>query len=282
MTPETPKPQMLTEIQKILNLSSEKKFADGDFIFEEGGEDPHFYIVLKGSVEISKKTSAGQPKVIAHVGMGEFLGEGVLSGVTRKPASARAIGETSLMQLSYGDFDTLMKEEPKTAVDFLLSVLAAESSRLNKTNAKLLALFEISQLLNQSRKDLRDLAEDLIEKLILITGAQSGMLILRKPFTDEMQVQYSSAPDLSLASVRSFDLESPQSVIDPGGQYLLVNLRQMGLIVLRRGTDFAHFDDDQLRLLTLIADQVASALHEASEKAAEKARERLMHKPFQI
>ena len=86
----------LQEIQKILMLADEKQFEAGDMIFEEGKEDNNFYIVLKGDIEILKKTTEGKPKVIAEVESGEFLGEGVLSGITIKPASAKAISPTQM------------------------------------------------------------------------------------------------------------------------------------------------------------------------------------------
>lgn len=270
------------EIQKILKLAKEQEFKESDVIFSEGDEDKNFYIVLKGNVEISKKTTSGEDKVIAQIGPGEFLGEGVLSGVIKKPASARAINAVTLFELSAGDFQKIVKEDAKTAVDFLITVLKAVNSRLTKTNTKLLALFEISQLLHQHRDDLDALAKGLIHKLLSILDGKEGILLLKNPFAETYRVAYSSSDDLNEDALKDFDLEETQSTSNKNGQFLIANLKDLGLLAIRRDLDYTQFETDQLRLLILIAEQAANTIKEASENVAEKAKDLLHRKRFEI
>lgn len=263
-------------------MSEEKNFKTGEMIFEEGNEDANFYIILKGDIEISKKTTEGHPKVIAELEVGEFLGEGVLSGTTKKPASAKAISETTLMAFSYSSFEKLIKEDPRAAVDFLLSVVEAVNGRLVKTNTKLLALFEINQLTNMYPDDLNQLASGLINKLLAITDSKEGILFLKNPFSTTYRTVYSTSPDLNEAKFVEYGLEKTQRVTNEKGQYLIVNLNDLGGFVLIRDVDYAHFDDDQLRLLVLIAEQVAHTIKEASEHVAEKAKKILHRKHFEL
>lgn len=276
------KPTALLEIQKILSLSDEVKKKSGEMVFEEGKEDMYFYIVLSGNIEITKKTTEGTPKVIAQVGPGEFLAEGVLSGVTIKPASARAITDVTLMAFSYDDFEVMSKDDPHTAIDFLLSVLEASNSRLSKTNTKLMALYEVSQLLNMYRDDLKQLASGLINKLLVITDSKDGILLLKNPFSEDYRVIHTTSGDLNEQTFDGLDLSRPQKIVDDKGQFLVVDLKGLGILALGREPDHAHYDDDQLRLLVLIGEQVAHTIDDASRQAAEKAKKMLERKTFEL
>ena len=282
MPTDIKQPQALLEIQKILKLSEEKRFKEGEMIFEEGKDDTNFYIILMGTVEISKNTSEGKPKVIAHIGAGEFLGEGVLAGRINKPASAKAVVDTIVMAFDQGDFKQLTEEDPKTAVDFLLSVLEAANGRLTKTNEKLLALFEISQLLNMYRDDLSQLASGLVNRLMAIIESKDGILFLKNPFQETYRDIYSTNKDLTNELFLELDLSEPQKIDINEDQYIIVGLKDLGILALRREKDFAHYDSDQLRLLALIGEQAANTIKEASEKVAEKAKEMLERKHFEL
>lgn len=282
MTENQGKPQALAEIQKILHISNEKRFKEGEMIFEEGQEDTNFYIIMMGNVEISKKTSEGKPKVIAHLEAGEFLGEGVLSGATVKPASAKAVTETSAMVFAVKDFEALVESDPKTAVDFLLSVLEAANGRLNKTNEKLLALFEISQLLHLYRDDLNQLATGLVNRLLAIIESKDGIIYLKNPFAETYRTVYTTSPDLSDQTFKGIDLSEPQKVTIGDSQFLVVKLKELGVLALRRDIDYAHYSVDQLKLLSLIADQAALTIEEANQRASDKARKVLERKHFEL
>ncbi len=283
MSPENNvKPGALHEIQKILEISQEKKFEAGQFIFEEGMEDSNFYIILKGDIEISKKTTEGKGKVIAELEVGEFLGEGILSGATTKPTSAKAISETVLMAFSYESFEKLIQDDSKAAVDFLLSVVEAVNGRLSKTNVKLMALYEINQLTSMYRDDLNQLASGLINRMIAITDSKAGILFMKNPFADTYRILYTSDPNLSEATFSEYDLNKTQKISNDDGKFVLVDLSGVGSFVLRRDLDYADYEDDQIRLLVLIADQMANAIKDASSQASEKAKKMLERKHFEM
>lgn len=272
----------LSEIQKVLKFADEKEFKAGEMIFEEGAVDNNFYIVLRGSIEISKKTTEGQPKVIAQIGAGEFLGEGVLSGVSIKPASAKAIDDVTTLVLSREHFEKLTKENPKDAIAFIITVLEAVNARLSKANIKLLALFEMNQIMNMHRDDLKLLAKELIEKFLAILEAKGGILLTKNPFANNFRSIFSSSEDLEKYVLNNFDLEKAQMITDDSGYYIIANLKELGALVIRRDLDHTPFDSDQLRLLILIAEQLAYVIKEASEKVSEKAKELLHQKRFDI
>jgi len=268
----------LMQIQKILHLTEDKHFGHDEYIFKEGEEDHNFYIVMKGQVEISKKTSDGNEKVIAELKAGEILGEGVLSGVVIKPASAKAISDVELLALSKEDFDDLLAKDSEAGLDFLLSVLGTLNDRINSTNIKLLALYEINKLMGIHRDDLQKLSQGLVQKLIAITESRDGVMFLKNPFEESYRMLYSSIDKMDENTFKDFDKNKSRIISNGNFQYLFVNLKDVGYLVLRREMKDSPYEDDYLRLLVLIAEQAGNAIESASRRASEKARNILHQK----
>jgi len=272
----------IKEIQKILKISEEKNFKEGEVIFKEGEVHPNFYIILKGNVEISKKTTEGLLKVIAQIGAGEFLGEGALSGTIKKPATAQAVTDVAAVVISIKSFEKLMEENPRTVVDFLLSVLQAANTRLAETNTILLALYEMSRLMDSCGEDLKLLANGIIDKLVAITESKDGIFLLKNPFSTTYRVIYSSSEELNEQMLTGYDLGKTQNVTDKNGQLMIVNLKDLGCIVLRRSVQSALFNTSQQRLIILVAEQAAATIKDASDKASMKAKKMLERKRFEM
>lgn len=265
--------------EKILKIGKEKKFMAGEMIFEEDSYNPNFYIIQKGNVEISKRTTEGVSKVIAQIGSGEFLGEGTLSGMGKKPASAKAITDVKTICFSVNDFKKLINDESEIAVDFLLAVLGSANARLSKTNTKLLALYEINQIMHMHLDDLNGLAKNLINELIAITESNDGILCLKNPFSTTYRTIYSTSDNLDVNTFAKYDLEKTQQISIGNDMFLFINLNNLGFLALTRKNEY---DSDQLRFMMLIAEQAAHIIKEASDKAAEKAKRMLNRKQYNI
>ena len=76
-------------------IASEETFKDGDIILKEGSSGDWIYVVLSGSVEISK-AFGGKKSIITVLDPGEVFGELGYLGAIKRTATARAIGETTL------------------------------------------------------------------------------------------------------------------------------------------------------------------------------------------
>ena len=96
------------ELFTILNSSRWLKFSPGDFIVKEGETDNSFYIVLKGSVTIQKRTGVGNfRKPLSTLSTGHCFGE--MSVITGNPRTADVTTneQTFLLRL---DAETLNSE----------------------------------------------------------------------------------------------------------------------------------------------------------------------------
>lgn len=80
----------------MFSLASEEKYEDGKVIFKEGSPGDWIYVILAGSVRITK-TANDKQFTLGVLEPGEVFGEGsFLSGTNKRTATAWAIGETTL------------------------------------------------------------------------------------------------------------------------------------------------------------------------------------------
>jgi len=79
----------------MYQLASEETYKDGQVILEEGSSGDWVYVVLSGSVEMSK-TIGGRKVIITALESGEVFGELGYLGAMKRTATARAIGETTV------------------------------------------------------------------------------------------------------------------------------------------------------------------------------------------
>lgn len=95
-------------------LASEKTYKDGELIFMEGKPGDWVYIVLSGSVEISRNVS-GKKYILGILKPEEVLGELSFFSGLKRTTTAIAIGDTTLGIL---DRDFLDQEFNKLPSDF--------------------------------------------------------------------------------------------------------------------------------------------------------------------
>ncbi len=79
----------------VYNLAGEETYEDGQTIIKEGSPGDWVYVILSGSVEISK-TVRGKKCVIEVLQTDEVFGELGFIGGMKRTATACAVGETTL------------------------------------------------------------------------------------------------------------------------------------------------------------------------------------------
>ena len=117
----------------MFTIASEEKFKEGQIIFREKSAGTWVYVVLSGSVEISKNVE-GKKFVLGVVRPGEIFGElGFLGGIKRS-ATAMALEDTVLGTI---DRDSLDTEFNKISSDFrslITSVIDRYEKMLNRVS----------------------------------------------------------------------------------------------------------------------------------------------------
>ncbi len=79
----------------MYNVAIEETYQDGQIVFREGSSGDWVYIILSGSIEISKMVG-GEKYIIEILKPGDVFGELGFIGGIKRTATARAIGETTL------------------------------------------------------------------------------------------------------------------------------------------------------------------------------------------
>lgn len=77
------------------NIANEETYQDGQIVFNEGSPGDWVYVILSGSVEISKDVR-GQKDIIEKLQPGDVFGEIGFIGGIKRTATARAVGQTTI------------------------------------------------------------------------------------------------------------------------------------------------------------------------------------------
>lgn len=120
-----------TEREQLLALGVERRFRDGQLIFQRGDANTSIMLVLRGQVRISIVSEDGKELVFAIVLPGECFGEIALLDGQSRTADATALGECVLFVLARQDFIPYLERHPQIAFR-LLRVLC---ERVRTTNA---------------------------------------------------------------------------------------------------------------------------------------------------
>ena len=94
-------------------------YSSGDVIFREGDQSDAAYLIISGDVRIVKGLDTSNPKQLAVVSAGEYVGEmGAIDNQSRS-ASAVAQGSVVCAPVTPADFMDMLRRNPDEAIDLL-------------------------------------------------------------------------------------------------------------------------------------------------------------------
>lgn len=105
---------------------------DGEMLFNEGDSPDNMYIVRTGQISIYI-TKNGAEHELALVGTGELIGELALFDKKSRSASARAVGDASVVILPY----TQLEKQMETLPEWVKITMKTLAEKLRITNEKL-------------------------------------------------------------------------------------------------------------------------------------------------
>jgi CRP-like cAMP-binding protein len=155
------------DLEQIAEITEEKTYAKGDTIIEERTSAERFFIIYSGKIKITKQFEDGEEFVLAVHSDGEFFGEMALLDEGRRSASARALEDTTVLEISRPDFETLLYKAPVLAY----SIMKELSSRLRETGALL-----VSHLQRKNRQLTRAYLDTLTLVMKNLEERDAGMI----------------------------------------------------------------------------------------------------------
>ena len=95
-----------------------------EIIFTQGGVADAVFYIKKGKVKVTVVSKMGKEAVIAILGIGEFVGEGCLSGQPKRLATASAMSECVTMRVTKTEIQRVLRDEPAFSQMFMSHILA--------------------------------------------------------------------------------------------------------------------------------------------------------------
>jgi len=133
------------EINFLASLSKEKRFKKEEYLFREGQEGDHLYIVLEGQIRISKDTAAGE-EALAILYRGDYFGEMAL--IDRQPRSADAKAhsdEVVVLMISREVLEGILDIQKVSSLRLLKLLCGLIAKRLREIDHKLVSWYIFDQ-----------------------------------------------------------------------------------------------------------------------------------------
>ena len=129
------------EIYDLFKLAFVKHYKAGSTLFVEGMAGEILYVVLKGKVDICKKTNTDEI-VIATMTDGDFFGELSLLDSAPRSATARVVEDSELVAVTRKVFDDMLHADPKVTSKLLIEFLKTAATRLPRFDGLIKLNFE--------------------------------------------------------------------------------------------------------------------------------------------
>mgnify|MGYP001815510767 CR=1 FL=1 len=107
------------EREQLLSLCVERRFSDGQLIFQRGDPGSSMMLVLQGQVRISILSMEGKELTFAIIRPGECFGEIALLDGHPRSADATAVGKCALLVLMRHDFIPFLERHPRVAIGLM-------------------------------------------------------------------------------------------------------------------------------------------------------------------
>lgn len=133
------------EINLLSSLSREKRFEPGAVIFHEGEPADEMYVVLSGTVLISKFIPGAGDEALAFLGRGDYFGEMALIDGQPRSAGARAHDDgATVLAIPHAVVDGILDVEKVSSLRLLRLLCSLVAQRLRESNGKLLGWYLLS------------------------------------------------------------------------------------------------------------------------------------------
>jgi CRP/FNR family transcriptional regulator, cyclic AMP receptor protein len=132
------------QVGKVAEIASRREFPEGQFVFREGTAGNEMYVVVNGTVRISKEIPGAGEEALTLLGPGSYFGE--MAVIDDAPRSADAVAHTAcdLLAIRRDDLDRVMFLDKDLAYGVLWAFVRTLSSRLRDTSEKLRSFFMLA------------------------------------------------------------------------------------------------------------------------------------------
>lgn len=127
------------ELETLVDLAEEFSFDAGTTIIQEGYVEDCMYVLLEGSVEISRNLN-GSPFPLATLEPAAFFGEVALVDDGPRSATVRTLAPCKVLRIDRSTVSVLAGIQPSAAIHFLVAIGRSLVRLLRTSNQKYLDL----------------------------------------------------------------------------------------------------------------------------------------------
>lgn len=124
------------ELSKIVEISQIKYYSNGDYLFRENQSRVSLFIILKGKVELVKKTPFGKEKLFRIFEHSDFLSEGALMDDNPHSTSGKVVEDAEVLVLTRENFNSVFEHDYSIALKVLATVSRLISRRMSITTSQ--------------------------------------------------------------------------------------------------------------------------------------------------
>jgi CRP-like cAMP-binding protein len=132
------------QLAHVASLCQEVRLKRKDVLFLEGDLPEHFYVIVEGSIRISKIVPGIGEEALAILGPGAFFGEMEIIEPTPRAAQATAHEACVLQAIKIADLHDALNADRDLALALLWNFVRTLSERLRATNDKVMATFAMA------------------------------------------------------------------------------------------------------------------------------------------
>lgn len=133
-----------TERAQVLIIGQVQGFGPDQVIFSEGDPGDGLFIVISGTVRISRQSPTGE-EALAILEPNAFFGEMALIDYMPRAASAIANEPCELFFIPLKDLRALIEAHHQIALKVLFALCEALTQRLREANDRYMSIFTIAQ-----------------------------------------------------------------------------------------------------------------------------------------
>lgn len=133
-----------TERAQILIIGQVRNYKKDEVVFHEGDAGDGLFIVVSGSVRISKRSATGE-EALAVLEPHAFFGEMALIDFSPRAADAIANEPSDVFFIPLKELRALIEAHHQIALKVLYALCEVLAQRLRETNEKYMTVFTIAQ-----------------------------------------------------------------------------------------------------------------------------------------
>lgn len=221
---------------------SPQTFAEGEVIMEEGGGNRSLWILLSGTVRMSKTGPDGAASALDELGPGSVLG--ILSFWTGQPSFSRctAVAGAECLELNREQFDSAVQDDPEFSRLTLQILVANLSDRYRRVVGLNVKVESLTRELQQERNALREAVTDL--------KTTRNQLVHREKLATMGQLLAGIAHEINNPS--SSLMKSVEQVEELLPQILSPQSRQLALFTAGQQAEFQGAGESRSRMQALV------------------------------